>query len=159
MTKLTRTDIKAFIQPATVADLNVLARLIRRYFAFDHIPFDATAIRSGLKAMFNDKSAGQAFLIATESKPIGYTILVNSFDLEFGGPVAVMTDLYLEPEYRRLGIGKKTIRFLEQLCRRKGKCALEFQVERDNTEAMSFYKRQGFVAYNRIPMSKRLRAR
>jgi ribosomal protein S18 acetylase RimI-like enzyme len=159
MTILTHTDIEVFFQPATVADLNALARLIRRYFAFDHIPFDAAAIRSGLKAMFNDKSVGQAFLIATESKPIGYTILANSFDLEFGGPVAVMTDLYLEPEYRRLGIGKKTIRFLEQLSRKEGKCALEFLVERDNTGALSFYKRQGFVTYNRIPMSKRLRAR
>ena len=158
MTILTRTDVEVFIRPATVADTNALARLIRRYFDFDHIPFDATAIRSGLKTMFKDKSVGQAFLITTESKPIGYTILTNSFDLEFGGAIAVMTDLYLEPEYRRLGIGKKTIRFLEQLCRKNGKCALELQVERDNAPAISFYKRQGFVAYSRIPMSKRLRS-
>lgn len=156
---LSRPDIKVSLRPAIGTDIHALSRLIRRYYAFDHISFDAKTIRSGLKALLQNKSAGQAFLIALESKPIGYTILTYGFDLEFAGRTALMTDLYLEPGYRNLGIGGMTMRFLEQFCHKKQIKTLELQVERDNAAAMSFYQRHGFTAHNRIPMSKRLRQR
>lgn len=106
--------------------------------------------------MFKDKSAGLAFLIILEAKPIGYTILTYGFDLEFGGRTALMTDLYLEPKYRRLGIGRKTVQFLEQFCRNDGIVALELQVEHTNRMAQRFYRRLKFEVHNRIPMTRRL---
>lgn len=143
-------------RPAMIRDLKALSRLIRSYYALDHIAFDAKAIRSGLKAMFKDKSTGQAFLIIVGAKAIGYAILTYGFDLEFGGRTALMTDLYLEPKYRRLGIGRKTLQFLEQICRNNSIGALELQVERTNTVAQRFYRRLEFEAHDRIPMTKRL---
>jgi GNAT superfamily N-acetyltransferase len=143
-------------QPAKPGDLKTLTRLIERYCAFDYITFDAKVIRSGLKAMFKDKSAGRAFLINLGAKPIGYTILTYGFDLEFGGRTALITDLYLEPKYRRLGVGRKTLLFLEQFCRNNSIGALELQVERTNKMAQRFYRRLKFEAHNRIPMTKRI---
>jgi ribosomal protein S18 acetylase RimI-like enzyme len=143
-------------QHAKLTDLKRLVQLIKRYYVFDHIAFNAKDIRSGLKTMIRDKSNGQAFLITVNEKPIGYTILTYCFDLEFGGRTALMTDLYLEPKYRRLGIGRETLQFLEQFCRARRLNALELQVERTNTAARAFYRRLSFEAHDRIPMTKRL---
>ena len=145
------------LRAATLADIKTLCCLIGRYFEFDHIPFDENAIRAGLETLLRSKSAGQAFLITTDTAPIGYTILTYGFDLEFGGYVGLMTDLYLDPPYRGLGIGKKTLEFLERFCRAKGIKALELQVGRTNQAAQAFYRRLGFHAHDRIPMSKRFR--
>jgi ribosomal protein S18 acetylase RimI-like enzyme len=142
--------------PARFRDLKTLSRLISSYYALDRIAFDAKAIRPGLKALLRDKWAGRAFLIIVAAKPIGYTILTYGFDLEFGGRTALMTDLYLDPKYRRLGIGRKTLQFLEQFCRNDRIEALELQVERTNKTAQKFYRRLKFQAHDRIPMTKLL---
>ena len=144
------------IRPAQLADVRIVHQFIRSYYEFDDIPFEGKIIRAGLLTLLRSKSAGQAFVICLASKPIGYAILTYGFDLEFGGTVALMTDLYLEPGYRGLGVGKKTILFLQKFCQRLRIRVLELQVERQNKSAHSFYQALGFIAHDRIPMSKRM---
>jgi ribosomal protein S18 acetylase RimI-like enzyme len=79
------------------------------------------------------------------------------FDYEFGGRTALITDLYLEPSFRGLGLGRKTLRYLESFCRKSGIPALELQVEQKNRRALRLYRTFGFEALPRIPMSKRLK--
>jgi ribosomal protein S18 acetylase RimI-like enzyme len=146
--------VSVILKPATRADETILVRMIERYYAFDNIAFSEESARLGLRALFKDQSAGQAFLVALDSEFIGYTILTDSFDLEFGGRVGLITDLYLDAEYRRQGIGTKVMRLLEEICRKKGIGTLELQVEHGNEAARSFYQRMGFRAHDRVPMSK-----
>jgi ribosomal protein S18 acetylase RimI-like enzyme len=147
------------LRPATIADLTALTRFIQRYFAFDRLDFDGKAIRSGLGQLLKSRSLGQALLVISNSKPVGYTILIDSFDLEFGGRVAFVTDLYLDPAYRRRGIGTEIMKQLEQFCRDRGIKTIELQAERRNRAALSFYRRRGFRRHDRVALSKRLKGR
>lgn len=156
MSTISKPMANVAIQLAKPHDLKTLVRLIRGYYAFDHIAFDEKVIRAGLKAMFKDDSTGLAFLIIVEAEPVGYAILTYGFDLEFGGRTALMTDLFLEPNHRGQGIGRKTLQFLELFCRKNGIGALELQVERTNKAAQRFYRRLKFDAHDRIPMIKHL---
>ena len=144
------------LRPATIADLRLLTRFIRHYFAFDHLEFQGKAIRAGLRKLLANPSIGQAYLVTSNSKAVGYTILIDSFDLEFGGRVAFVTDLYLEADYRRRGIGTEIMKQLEQLSLRKGVKTLELLAERRNRAALSFYRRVGFRRHDRVSLSKRL---
>jgi ribosomal protein S18 acetylase RimI-like enzyme len=139
---------------ATEADANRLTDLIRQYYAYDQIPFVETEIRPGLAAFLQDQSLGRAWLITRQNQSIGYTILTFGVDLEFGGRIGLITDLYFEPEHRRKGYGRKALRHVEDFCRGLGLRALELLVERDNVEAQALYKSFGFRAYDRFPMSK-----
>ena len=159
MTTLSPSGAGVSLRPATPADLTTLMRFIRNYFAFDHLDFDAKAIRSGLRELLKNRSVGQAFLVISNSSPAGYTILIDSFDLEFGGHVAFVTDLYLEPACRRRGIGTEIMKRLEQFCRRQGVKTIELQAERRNRAALSFYRRLGFRRHDRVALSKRLKNR
>ena len=145
------------LRPATMAELPVLTRFIQRYFAFDHLDFNGKAIRSGLRQLLKNRSIGQAFLVINQTKACGYTILIDSFDLEFGGRVAFVTDLYLEPAYRRRGIGTEIFKQLERFSRENGVKTIELQAERKNRAALSFYRRLGFRRHDRVALSKPLK--
>lgn len=87
---------------------------------------------------------------------VGYVILTFGFDLEFGGSTATITELYIAPGYRHGGLGAKTMQRLEALCCELGIQCLELQVERGNIPAQAFYTKLGFVAHDRIPLTKDL---
>jgi GNAT superfamily N-acetyltransferase len=144
---------------ADEADINTLTGLIRDYYRFDGIPFQEGGIRSGLADFLKDPALGRAWLLLCRHKPVGYVILTFGFDLEFGGRLGTVTDLYLEPGCRGQGFGRRTLDHVEDFCRASGIQALTLQPERYNAEALAFYQSLGFVVHDRIPMSKRIEPR
>jgi diamine N-acetyltransferase len=143
---------------ATPADAVLLASLVRKYYEFDGIRYAPHEVEPGLDILLADPSLGQAWLVLNGSQPVGYVIFTHGFDIEFGGRLALITDLYLEPDYRRRGIGRRILEHVEAYCRSNGLRGLELQVETDNSEARALYAKFGFEAADRIPLSKRIKA-
>jgi ribosomal protein S18 acetylase RimI-like enzyme len=143
---------------ASSSELEFILVLIKKYYEFDGIPF-RTDIRAALEVLLQQPSLGRVWLIRVGVDDAGYVVLTFGYDLEVGGRQATVTELYLLERYRRLGIGTKTLHFLETKCRELGVAALELQVEKDNVEAQAFYRKLGFQAHDRIPLSKRLDTR
>jgi GNAT superfamily N-acetyltransferase len=144
---------------ASESDAETLVALIRKYYEFDHIPFHEKEIRAGLPPFLSDSSLGHAWLIFNDEEIVGYTIVTYGFDLELGGRLATITDLYLDPSHRGKGLGFLTLKNIEDVCRRSGVLALELRVEQNNPRAFALYKKFGFKTHDRIPMSKRIEAR
>jgi GNAT superfamily N-acetyltransferase len=141
---------------ATASDARKMEKWVRTYFKYDGIAFESETVRPALEVLLKNKSLGQAWFIQHRGRPVGYVVVTFGFDHEFGGRMAIVTDLYIERRHRRKGLGRKTLEHVEDFCRRSGVLGLELQAERDNTEARAFYKRCGFVATDRIPLNKRL---
>jgi ribosomal protein S18 acetylase RimI-like enzyme len=141
---------------ATEADVETLVDYIRKYYEFDHIPFHEKEIRAGLPPFLKDPTLGRAWLVLSAGKIVGYTIFTFSFDLELGGRLATITDLYFEEAHRGKGLGRKTLNHIEDFCRNSGVLALELRVEKNNPRAFGLYQKFGFRTYDRIPMSKRI---
>jgi diamine N-acetyltransferase len=141
---------------ANEADSETLVNFIRKYYEFDHIPFHENEIRAGLPPFLKDPALGCAWLILSVGKIVGYTIFTFSFDLELGGRLATITDLYFEEPHRGKGLGRRTLKQIEEFCRSSGVLALELRVERNNPRAFALYQKFGFRTYDRIPMSKRI---
>jgi GNAT superfamily N-acetyltransferase len=95
-------------------DVELLLPLIENYYEFDHIPFDREQMQLPLEQLLRDPALGQGWLVVVEDKIIGYALLTFGFDLEFGGRQATLTDLYLQQDYRRQGIGRQTLQFIEE---------------------------------------------
>jgi ribosomal protein S18 acetylase RimI-like enzyme len=143
------------VRLATPDDFDAVLHLMHAYFTYDGITFDAPAVRSGLAELLANPSLGWVFLVTRGADPIGYSVVTTGFDLEFGGKQATVTDLYLHPEHRRVGLGGKLFELIETTAKAAGVRALELQVEHDNPEAHAFYLKHGFVSHSRTPMSKR----
>jgi ribosomal protein S18 acetylase RimI-like enzyme len=138
-------------------DVETLLPFIKAYYDFDGIPFDPLDVRRALGKLLDEPSLGRAWIIRDGVQAVGHVVLTFGYDLEFGGSVATVTEVYIVPTHRRLGIGKRLFDFLEDVCRDLGVAALELQVEQDNLEAQAFYSSVGFQAHQRISLSKRLR--
>jgi GNAT superfamily N-acetyltransferase len=145
-----------FVQ-ACSADLERVLGLVKKYYELDGIRFRAREMKRSLEALLRDPSIGRAWLVRLDREDVGYVILTFGYDLEFGGRQATVTDLFIVDSYRRLGLGSKTLRFVEATCRELFLEALELQVERKNVAAQTFYRKLGFEPHDRIPLSKRLK--
>ncbi len=139
--------------------VDTLVDFVRTYYDFDGIPFDPIAVRRGLDDLVAHPALGSVWLVQRGGANVGYFVLTLGFDLEFGGRVATVTELYLREGVRGEGVGSATILFIEGLLRKLGIGAYELQVERQNADARTFYGRLGFEPHDRIPLSKRVEPR
>lgn len=142
---------------ATSDGLHRVLPLVRAYYEFDGIAFQRERVQAALETLLRDSSLGLVWIVRSQANDVGYVILTFGFDLEFGGSTATITELYILPAYRRSGFGARAMERLEGLCRELGVRCLELQVERDNLQAQAFYRKLGFAAHNRIPLTKELR--
>ena len=141
---------------ASPADHATLLRLIAAYYAYDHIAFDEPVARAGLAQLLSDEATGRAYLLERRGEIAGYFIFTFGFDVEFGGRLATLTDLYLEPAFRGAGLGTAALEFIAAECRALGVKAIELQVEEANLPAQALYRKLGFERLSRLPMSKLL---
>lgn len=120
------------------------------------IVFNPVVTRNALIQLLNHKSLGQIWLIQYNSQTIGYVVLTLGYSLEYGGRETFIDELYIAPAYQKQGIGKQTIKFLEEVCISLNVQTLHLEVERNNTSVQSFYRRVGFEDHERYLMTKYL---
>lgn len=135
-----------------------MLEFVGEYYAFDHIPFDPERVRRGLLEIAANAALGHTWFVHHEGQDVGHAVLTYGFDLEFGGRTATVTEVYLRPTHRGLGLGTAVFGTIEQHCAEHGVQALELQAERENASARRFYERLGFQAHDRVPYSKPIRA-
>ena len=141
---------------ATLADTQTVLGFIQAYYTYDNIPFNEATIRRGLEELLANELLGRVWLIQHQGQDVGYVVLTFAFDLEFGGREAFITELYIAPDYRQNGLGRRTLEAIEGFCRELGVRTIELQVERNNPRAQAFYLKLGFQSHDRIPLSKAL---
>lgn len=126
---------------------------VRRYYAEDSIAFDAALVRPAVARLLAEPALGRAFFLADEvGARAGYVVFTFGFDHEAGGPLATVTDLFIEPTHRRRGYARAALEFVAQTCRALGVRGLELQVETHNAAGQALYRRAGFQAHARLPM-------
>ena len=131
-------------RPCGPKDHKVLLKLIIAYYRLDKIPFKRESLSRGLDTLLRNLSQGQAWLLETHHKAIGYAILTYNFDLEYGGVEGMLTDLYVEKRFRQRGVGSLALYEVEDFCRERGIRTIELQVQHHNKSAKTFYHKTGF---------------
>lgn len=142
------------LEPAGNGDIELLATMMREYYACDGLHFDEEVARRAIATILADPSLGRAYLIVENSEPVGYTYLTYGFSLEFAGHFGLVDELYVREEFRGRGIGAAVVRQLEDHCRSLGLAAIRLEVEIENVGAQRLYRRLGFTAHERYLMTK-----
>ncbi len=145
-------------RPCRPKDHTILMKFVTEYYRFDKIPFDRSSLSKGLDTLLRNVSQGQAWLMESHKKPVGYALLTYNFDLEYGGIEGMLTDLYVSKRYRKQGIGSLALYEIEDFCRERGIRAIELQVLHHNPEAETFYSKAGFQILPRKVMLFEVRA-
>ena len=146
------------IREARTQDLPVLLRMMRRLAVQPPaLPFVEGQVRAALDKFLAHVELGQAWLLWLDEKPVGYVILTLGYSYEFRGRDAFIDELYIEPEFRRMGLGRRAMEFVEEKARALNVNALHLEVDRGNDPAVELYRRTGYEDHGRHLMTKWLR--
>ncbi len=140
---------------ASAADIELLLELMAEYYACDGIRFDARVARAALEALLDDPAAGRVWLVYDDGRAAaGYLVLTFCFSLEFGGRFGLIDELYMRPECRGRGLGRRAIAVAEELALQMGLKAVRLEVEHENRRAQHLYRSIGFSAHQRYLMTR-----
>ena len=96
---------------------------------------------------------GEGLLLAARvaDKPVGLIFgQIQSLAPIFeAGKLGYISDLYVQPEYRRHGLGRLLFLALRDWLTDQGATALDLQAYTANAEAMAFWRKMGFVVTRR----------
>ena len=119
--------------------------------------FDEPVVREVLRKFLASPDLGQAWVFLDRETPVGYIVLTFGYSFEFHGRDSFIDELYIEPQYRRKGIGRRAMQFVEERARELGVNAIHLEVDQGNDAAAELYRRAGYDDHARFLMTKWLK--
>jgi ribosomal protein S18 acetylase RimI-like enzyme len=119
--------------------------------------FDEPTVREVLRKLLRSPDLGHVWVFFEEETPVGYMALTFGYSFEYHGRDAFIDELYIEPQYRRKGIGRRAMQFVEERAGELGVQAIHLEVDKGNDPAAELYRRAGYDNHSRFLMTKRLK--
>lgn len=132
------------IAKVTHVDLPALLPLMRAYCDFyETDPRDDRLVALS-RALLDDPGEGLQFLARdAEERAVGFATLYWSWDTTDAMRIGVMYDLFVVPETRGGGVGRRLIETCRGACRRRGAGKLVWETAPDNETAQRLYDATG----------------
>ena len=138
------TDIS--IRPARREDVPVGARLIRELADYERLADECFADEAALEEhLFGSRPYVEVILAEVDGAPAGFALFFHSYSTFLTKPGLYLEDLYVVPERRGLGLGRRLLGELARLAVERGCGRLEWSVLKWHTPAIGFYERLGAV--------------
>src|SRR3954466_10186157 len=95
-------------------------------------------------AILADERLGRVWVIHREDQDVGHVVLTLKFSMEYGGLVACLDDLYVQPSCRNMGLATTALLEVRSFGESAGIRAITVEVGDDNSPAQRIYRRVGF---------------
>ena len=143
-------------RPVVREDEAALLRMMRKLAEQEPGPyyFDEPVVRGELLKFLANPDLGRAWIFFEEETPVGYIILTFGFSFEYHGRDSFIDELYIEPQFRRKGVGHHAMLFVEERAAEMGVNALHLEVDEGNEPAAELYRRAGYRDQSRFLMTK-----
>ena len=146
-------------RPVALQDEQVLLRMMRNLAEQEPgaYYFDEPVVQEVLRKFLVSPELGQAWIFFEAETPVGYIVLTFGYSFEFHGRDSFIDELYIEPKYRRQGIGRRAMEFVEERARELGVHAIHLEVDQGNDPAAELYRRAGYDDHARFLMTRWLK--
>lgn len=132
------------IRRATAVDAPVILSFIRALAAFERAPDAVTATEEGLiRDGFGPNPYFQCVIAEHDGNPAGFAFYFFNYSTWVGQPGIYVEDLFVLPEFRRLGIGRALLRRVAAIALEMGCQRMQWEVLDWNTPAIDFYRAMG----------------
>jgi GNAT superfamily N-acetyltransferase len=130
-----------------VDDVPVILRCIRGLAEYERLPHECIATEELLReSLFSGDPSAQVTLAFAGDEPAGFALWFRSYSTFLARPGIYLEDLFVFPEFRGRGLGKKLLADLARIVVQRGYGRLEWAVLDWNEPAIGFYKSLGAVA-------------
>ncbi|KGF71985.1 GNAT family acetyltransferase [Neosynechococcus sphagnicola sy1] len=132
------------LQPAMPADVPTLFQLIQALAAYEQLSHAVTGNTEDLAAhLFGSRPYGEAILARWDGDAVGFALFFHTYSTFLTRPGLYLEDLFVQPDYRRRGIGKALISQVAKIAVERGCGRLEWTVLDWNAPAIAFYQGLG----------------
>lgn len=114
------------------------------FYAESGFTLDVPQATKGFAPLLADDSFGWVSLIEDGGNPVGFLVVTRGYTMEYGGPIAVLDDLFVHPLARNKGLARAAISEVRDMCTAQGIRALTVQVDPGNGPANAVYQGAGF---------------
>jgi len=132
------------IRPATARDVPALLELMRGLAAYEKLPPPGAAAAARLRAALRGSEPRLCALLAWDGAiPVGYALYLFTFSSFLVRPTLYLEDLFVVPEVRGRGFGRRLFETCRRTARRRGCARMEWVVLDWNKPAHRFYRKAG----------------
>jgi GNAT superfamily N-acetyltransferase len=130
------------IRPAEPRDVPAILGLVHQLAIYEKEPHAVEATEADFQeALFPQKQAPTAFahVAVVDGEVVGMAVWFVTFSTWRGGAGIWLEDLFVVPEHRGSGLGKRLLATLAAVCAERGYGRLEWWVLKWNTPSIGFY--------------------
>jgi GNAT superfamily N-acetyltransferase len=132
---------ETIVRTAAPADVPTLFKLIQALAEYEKLSHAVTGSPELLKEhLFGEKPFAEAIVAEYGGEVVGFGLFFHNYSTFLTRPGIYLEDLFVLPEYRGRGIGKKLITYLAGLAVERNCGRLEWSVLDWNSPAIAFYK-------------------
>ena len=133
--------MQIMIRPAVAADASAILQLNA---AFEDVRATVTHIAGHIE---NHAQFETPFVATMDERIVGLACLRLLPCLCDPLPYAELTELVVDPDYRRKGVGRSLVKYIERKARAQGAVRLTLMTAWQNTGAHAFYQALGYTLY------------
>ena len=133
------------IREMQLDDSEIVIDMMRKFYTSPAVITNGSEkiFASNVENCLGDSNFVEGFVFELDGKIIGYGITAHSYSTEFGGECIWIEDIFVDAQYRGLGVGSQFIRHVKA---RHPDKILRLESEAENISAVNFYKSHGFKA-------------
>lgn len=141
---MSHSDPVLAVRPATPADVPAIVAFIRELAAYEHLEHEVSVTDDLMtEGLFGLKPSAEALIGTVNGAAAGFALFFPSFSTFLGKAGIYLEDLYVRPEFRGLGLGKKLLLEVARLAKERGCGRYEWSVLDWNEPSIRFYEALG----------------
>ena len=134
------------IRPATEQDIPLIHGFISALAHYEHLEHEMVATHEGLrKTLFGERRYAEVVFACLDGEPVGFALFFHNYSTFLGKPGIYLEDLFVRPEMRGRGLGKRLLAWLAQTTLERDCGRLEWAVLDWNEPSINFYRNLGAV--------------
>ena len=135
-------DIK--IREATIDDSSLILKFVKELAEFERAASEVSATVEDIrKSIFGADSTVHTLICSMDAKPIGFAVYFYNYSTWKGKNGLYLEDIYITPDYRSKGAGRKILKYLAKIAVSKDYGRFELSVLDWNESAIKFYESIG----------------
>lgn len=132
------------LRPAIRTDVPQILSFIRELAEYEKLAHEAVATEAGMgEQLFGTRPAAEVVMAEVDGQPAGFALFFQNFSTFLGQPGLYLEDLFVRPQYRGLGLGRRLMVHLARLAVERGYGRFEWSVLDWNEPAIRFYRSLG----------------
>ncbi|NWF89610.1 MAG: GNAT family N-acetyltransferase [Ignavibacteriaceae bacterium] len=134
------------IRNAEIKDVSIILKLIKSLAEYEKLSHQfINNIELLTKYLFGERKFAEVLLAELNNEPVGFALYFHNYSTFVGKPGIYLEDLFVRPEMRGKGIGKKLFLELVKIAKNRDCGRVEWSVLNWNSSAIGFYKSLGAV--------------